>query len=239
MLIKWLFITDVAMAVAAVVAHFTSVALGVEKFDLFRLGQENNIPTWYSSSQLLGAALLLMLFAYQRMQHMGRFDWRLLLPPLFFMFLSLDETASIHERIGFGMEALLASADVQTMRVGTWIMICAPLFILGLYILARLTRPFWADHPSVKWKFIIGFGVAFVSAVGGELIMAAVPPDSLAEKAETFFEELGEMIGMTILIWAAWDLLNREGNPLTRVMPRPTGPISSVTTIDPASDKEA
>ncbi len=217
-LIKWLFITDVIIALLAVVAHFVSSALGMEKFDLFRLGQENNLPTWYSSSQLLGVALLLMLFAYQRMQHMGRFDWRLLLPPAFFLFLSLDETASIHERMGEGLEMLLSYLSVGTgMRVGTWTLICAPLFLIGLYIVGRITRPFWAEHPSVKWKLIIGLGVAFVSAVGGELIMAAVPPDSIAEKAETFFEELGEMVGVTILVWAAWDLLNKTGNPLTRL----------------------
>jgi len=209
--IKWLFVADVTVALMAVAAHAVSVLLKFDKIDLFRLGQENNIPTWYSSSQLLVVGLALMLFAHRRSQRMGWFDWRLALPPMFLLLLSLDETASLHERMGEGLETLLASMNTGTgMRVGTWTLICGPLFLIGLWLLARLTKPIWHSYRPVARKFAVGFALLFVSAVGGELIMSAVPADSIAEKAETFFEELGEMVAVTIMLWAAWDLLLME-----------------------------
>ncbi len=214
-LIKWLFVADLAVAALAVISHGVGKVLGIGKIDMFRLGQENNLPTWYSSSQLLLVALVLLLFARQRIERLGRFDWRLMLPSAFFFLLSLDETASMHEGMGDALEGVLASLGGGTgMRVGAWTLVAAPVFLVGLFIVARLTRAFWAHTPRVKWKFIIGFAICFVSAVGGELIMSAVPADSLAEKVETLFEETGEMVGITILLWAALDLLASEDHPL-------------------------
>src|SRR5690606_16748262 len=72
-------------------------ALGL--IDFFYVDLENNLPTWYQSVNFLLAAFLLgMLFhSTRRMSERFARHWGLL--ALGFVYLSLDEMASLHERL--------------------------------------------------------------------------------------------------------------------------------------------
>lgn len=67
---------------------------------LFRLRPESTVPTWYSSFLLLACAFVLSLIhlAKRRARDPFRHHWLLL--AILFLFLSVDETAQIHETIG-------------------------------------------------------------------------------------------------------------------------------------------
>jgi hypothetical protein len=100
----------VALVLTLVVLSLILAHVGVEYIKFFHnhpgqlgfeyqlnLDNENNIPTWYSSSALLLSALLLAVIglAYKRRGNPYAFQWLGL--AAIFLFLSLDEAASLHE----------------------------------------------------------------------------------------------------------------------------------------------
>ena len=100
---------------------------------------EGNIPAWYSASLFLLGSLLLAAIASGRRQQRGEHvaHWTVL--SLIFAFLSLDETASLHElsiaplRDSFGATGLLYYGWIVPAAV------CVVLFVLAyLAFLARL-----------------------------------------------------------------------------------------------------
>jgi hypothetical protein len=74
------------------------------------LDEENNIPTWYSSSALLLSAILLAVIALanKRMGNPYTVQWFGL--TAIFFYLSLDEAASLHEETGALLRPMLKAA---------------------------------------------------------------------------------------------------------------------------------
>ena len=67
---------------------------------MFYVGEEANVPTWYSSSLLLLCSALLWIIACAtKRAYDGRSRWWTALSVVFLL-MSIDETATIHERIG-------------------------------------------------------------------------------------------------------------------------------------------
>ncbi len=66
----------------------------------FNLNNENNIPTWYSSSALLLCAALLGLIGLQSKQVGECYAIHWLVLSFVFLCLSVDEAASLHEMVG-------------------------------------------------------------------------------------------------------------------------------------------
>src|SRR3990167_8888477 len=105
-----LFVRCVTVATLAVIlvgaaSKILEVGLGHEYaggfVPLFDLNTEKNVPTWFSSALLLACAFVLWRIADKTALHKGPDvgHWRLL--SLGFVVLSMDETATLHERIGF------------------------------------------------------------------------------------------------------------------------------------------
>jgi hypothetical protein len=69
-------------------------------FQEFSLDSEANVPSWFSSALLLTAAAVLALVAIDTLARKGRWGRHWAGLSLVFAWLSLDETAAIHERIG-------------------------------------------------------------------------------------------------------------------------------------------
>lgn len=204
-----LFAADLLMGLAAVIAYAVTRTMDVDKAWFFRLGQENNLPTWYSSSQLLLVALLLGALAWRDLRRQGWRAWPLAAATLGFLGLSLDETASMHEWIG-----QMAQGIVHTdggLRTGIWFLVCAPIFLIGAGGVAAGMWPYLRGRPKVWGLLLVGMSVFLINAVGLEALSNLWPDGSVIVKAETFFEEVGEMLGVTFMFWSAWELLKVEG----------------------------
>ena len=69
---------------------------------IFDLEREDNLPTWFSSTQAVFVGLtLLVIFYLMRRKGATRMDqlgWMVL--GLFFIYMGIDDTAHLHERIG-------------------------------------------------------------------------------------------------------------------------------------------
>jgi len=67
--------------------------------NLFNLNNEMNVPAWHSSSTLLLCSILLGLIANHKMREGDGYSLHWVGLALIFVFLSLDEAISVHERL--------------------------------------------------------------------------------------------------------------------------------------------
>jgi hypothetical protein len=180
---------------------------------LLNLNGEMNIPTWYSSMQLFSAAVLYGVFALRNVDR--SFATRsLFLFPLFLLMFSIDEVACIHEWLGKKTDVLLPSGT----RQGTWFETTGIwFFVIGVPVsaLCFLTliylKTYYGRSRKVFRLMMIGMAIFFGGAIGVEILSNVPGSGSLGQIVEVVLEEGMEMAGVTVLIWAAHDLLTVDG----------------------------
>ena len=98
----------IALLVGYIVGQYFRFSIGPDSHPtfirLFDLSRENNIPSWFSANLLFCSALLLFTIGYLHnispTKH--RTQWSTL--GILFMFLSLDESASLHELLSYELQ---------------------------------------------------------------------------------------------------------------------------------------
>ncbi len=174
---------------------------------LFDLNGEANLPAWYSSALLLTAAgLLAVTWRGTAAEARGeRRAWAAL--AAVFVFLAADETAEIHELLNplreqFGAEGLLYWA---------WVI---PYGIAGLVLAIAYARFLWRLPRRTAGLFIgaaaLYVGGALVLEMAGGYASATFGRGSLPVVITYTLEELGEMFGMVLFIYALLDHLARR-----------------------------
>lgn len=196
------------LAVLAVVLIVVSVAGQVVKFFFgharllgvvpeFDLGGENNIPTYFSSALLLAVAVIAALVA--RIEGIGsRWGWHWIGLAAVFLFLSLDESASLHERTIVPLRVLLG---VGGWLYFTWVI---PAFVLLLGFLAIYWRFFRALPDAIRrWVLLAGVlyigGALGVELIGGQYV-GLYGRDTFAYNVITTVEETLEIAGILLLL---------------------------------------
>ena len=217
-----LFACDLLVGLLAVLGFAVGEPMLGEKIDLFRLGEESNLPTWFSASQLLLVGLTLGALAWGEWRRDDRATWLLALPAALFVALSFDEVAMVHERVGdlartVGAANGLGVDGTVLERTGPWMVLCVPLFLAAVAGCAWATRRWWATRPAVVAKFAAGFALLVGAGAGLEFLGNLVAAGGTAQKVLVLFEEVGEMVAGTVLLWAAVDLLASHGYRLGRV----------------------
>lgn len=170
---------------------------------LFHFDREQNLPTFFSALMLLSSSGLLMLAAQKARQASEKaLPWALL--AMVFLFLSIDETASLHEKLDALIHHYTATSGVLHYA---WV---AP-YGLAVLALSIVLAP-WFFRLQKRLQILFALSGAFY--VGGALgveIISGLYYSSAAEGAEvkTLFgdllatiEELSEMTGVAIFIYA-------------------------------------
>lgn len=165
---------------------------------LFDVNSESNLPTWYSASLLLAAAVGTGLVAVLVARAGGRDAGRWWLLAGILALLSLDEASALHERLGGPAEDLLGSTGVGPF---VWVLPAGVLaLVAGLSFLGFLGR-----LPAPVRRHLLGAGALFLTgavlleAVSGLVLEAA--GDRAAYLLVTAAEEGTEMAA------AAWFLV--------------------------------
>lgn len=183
--------------------------------DLFYVDLENNVPTWFSSALLLLAALLLGGLAAGAARARDRFarHWSAL--AAVFLFLSLDEMASLHERTIEPLQRVLGQPP--GLLAPTWV-------ILGLFalLLVGLAYARFLLHlaPRERLQVVAAGGLFVLGAIGVEMIAGAMLAAGMEKSAPAYvvsahIEELLEMAGVVIFI--GFLLRRAERNPPLRI----------------------
>lgn len=169
---------------------------------LFDLDAENNIPSYFSALLLLVAALLLALITIlKRTAHAAyEFHWALL--ACTFLYMAIDEAASIHELLNGPTRNLLGQQASGVFFYGWVITGIAVALAFGLsYLTFLLHLP-----TKTRWRVIIAAMLYLGGAIGMELIGGLHADlhgiENLTYAMAATVEESLEMAGVIVFIYA-------------------------------------
>lgn len=204
------------MAFLAIDLLFAPIYLaGLEASDaslewIWDLNSERSLATWYSSMQLaLAGGVLLALLAARPRKLSSTFA--LLAAGGGLLFLSVDELVGLHERFAELVEELIGDRRQTGLnRSGAWVLFVGPAFLAGCIAAAYLARGQLRRRPRAARLFAAGVIVLGTSFAGLELLANFVAKDVHLHLLVPV-EEVGEMIGATLLLWAVYELMRYEG----------------------------
>lgn len=174
----------------------------------FYMDAESNIPTFINALMLFVPSILLALIGAWKngAGDKFRFHWNVL--AFVFLLLSIDEVATLHERLIKPMRAIFGA---EGFFYFAWIipgMIAVAVFLIAfLAFFLHLDRKF-------KFLFFISLAVYWSGVIGGEMISGYFAA-SLGQKNFTYaviasLEESVEMIGCSLIIYSLLEYIKQS-----------------------------
>ncbi len=206
------FAADLFLLCAYLVFFLHGNPVGNDSPGLFDLDLEGNLPSWYSSMKLLSVGLCA--FFYGRLIYLSdRLAGALILIcAVVFAYLSMDEGSAIHERIGDKLDLLLTggvgAAGTAFKITGTWMLFLAPPLFAALIAGVIFLRKRLSIPTGVFVKAVLGIVIFIVSAGPEDIILNYV--SGAGATFQVAVEEYGEMMGVTLILWAVMTLLARQ-----------------------------
>jgi hypothetical protein len=198
----------IGLIAANFVGIFSKFYLGSSRIALFELDREANIPTFYQSVTILLCAGLLagITIAKKKAGTREYLYWAGL--ALIFLFLSVDETAGIHERL---INPLRNALHTSGILFFAWVI---PYGILLIVMMAFYFR-FLFSLPVRSRYWIIFAGILYIAgALGGELLggfwAGLHGQENLTYTLITTGEESLEMVGILAFIYALMSYITSQ-----------------------------
>lgn len=165
---------------------------------IFALNAEGNLPSWYSSSSLLICAGLLALISLASRGKVYRLQWAGL--SLVFLYLSADESVSIHEKASSLIGMLLPFEGFSNFA---WVIVYAPLTVIfGLfYVNFARSLPVETKRLFVVAGILYVVGALGMEAVDG-LYASFYGESNIIYYLLTQIEEILEMLGVVVFFYA-------------------------------------
>ncbi|MEZ4416353.1 MAG: hypothetical protein R3E10_11465 [Gemmatimonadota bacterium] len=175
---------------------------------LFGLDREANLPTWYSSTQLLLAGVCLLWAGTRANRTEGRPSRLLLLAGATFVFLSADEASSIHESITYVLRRFDELPRFQGDH-GMWIPLYGMLGAVGLLAGRPLLGWIAREHRRAGGYLLAGA----LSFCGGAVVLEIISYGWLRTheaarlySLEVAAEEGLELLGASLLLFGCRQL---------------------------------
>lgn len=188
-----------------VISHLTGRHSLLGTVSLLNLDSESSVATWYSILTLAASSILLIAIYRHHSVKPSRFSVYWLVLGLIFLFLSIDEACSIHEKITKGF----LSYGIRFGLVhGQWAVVYGTLMVvLFLFLLPFLKYL----NPPLKLRFFVA-GAVFVSGAIGMNILGGFFRHwgILVYHIFTGIEEVLEMIGIALFIRALLLYIHEE-----------------------------
>lgn len=159
---------------------------------LFAFDGEQDFPSWFSTLNLAFSGFLLyLIYTKSRLIRPDR-HWRFL--SCIFMFLSLDEMISLHERL---VSPLRNGLNLEGYLYFSWVIVgLIFVFFIGLFSI-----PFLRRLPvEVAIKFIIAGSLFILGAIGMEMLGASEAFDNQQQGLEKSILNRGIIYGILITI---------------------------------------
>lgn len=176
----------------------------------FDVGTEINIPTWFSQLLLLIGSVLIACIGAAKRQHGDRYTAHWIWLAIIFLYLSIDETAVLHEIGDF-----LHLQEVLGLNSGYfifgWVLVAAVTVPLFLFLFHK----FWKHlPPPTRVLFALAGGIYLFGALGTEVISANYRDQhgfaNFAYRGTLAVIEEGlEMLGVVIFIYALVDYIRK------------------------------
>ncbi len=209
----WLFGLTVGLNLLGFAARIIEKLLGYNDTELVRLvdvGAEANITSWYSSFLLLMSAILL--YFISRLKYLDKDPlskhWAFL--SYLFIYLSIDETATIHEMLIKPMREIFHSSGIFYYA---WIIIAIPLILLLAILYIRF---FYSLPKNIRNQFVLAAILFLVGALGFEMLGGLFLKTEISGiHVLSFlitFEELLENLGVVVFIMALLTFIKMQTN---------------------------
>jgi hypothetical protein len=196
---------------------------GARQFDL---GEENNVPTWYSASALLFCSLLLALI-WKASRHAGeRYAVYWLILSILFLYLSLDEAASFHELMEGPARTLFAPGPYITVA---WVI---PGTFFVLIVGVSLWRFLTIIPRPIRRLFLLAGFLYVGGAIGMELLSLYyyfTYGKSMVYSLACAGEEGLEMLGILVFVHALLKYLGNHSGPVKIVFKQTLEAVASTT----------
>lgn len=169
--------------------------------DFFYLDLENNLPTWFQSVSLIGAALFVAGCGYDAQRHGGPFVRHWYLLAIGFVYLSADEMASIHERLINPMQRIIEPTGIWAP---TWVIVgVIGAGAIGLAYLRFLLHFGWPARLQIACAAMLYLG----GSLGTEMATATMFDTTDLNYKNSFqyalmahLEEFLEMVGLLVFL---------------------------------------
>ena len=166
---------------------------------MFSLDGESNLPAWFSGGILAFSALLLLITALaERRRGEPWIGWMGL--AVIFAFLSLDEVAVVHERLGWAAGDLAGAEG--TLQEYAWVAVYLPVVaLIGLAYLRFLARL----APPIRNGMLLAALLYVGGAAGIEVLGSPFWNDDATQRGWPYLalvgvEETLEMLGIAVFI---------------------------------------
>lgn len=191
---------------------FVAPGSSSELFRLFfDLGDEVSLPTWFSTIQLAAVGGVLLVGARSAPSPVLNTYFRI--GGLGFLFLSADEAASIHERIGLVIKNQeWLSSSWYPGEYGGWVVLYGALGLVLLGWIAQPLRKLWVWFPRESRIALGGTVLYLCGAVGLQVVSFLVldPRETpVWYQLGVVVEEFLEMAGASLLLFAALESVAR------------------------------
>jgi len=163
---------------------------------LFDFNNEANIPTLYSSMALVVASLLLFTIAFSyKKRKLSYLSWFGL--AIIFLFLSIDEISSIHERFALPTKEALGTSGYYAWVIpyGAALVAFVLVYIKFLMALPRKIMILFLISGSIYVSAVIGFEVL------GSMHNEAYGTNNITYALLTTCEEFLEMFGIALFVY--------------------------------------
>jgi hypothetical protein len=202
---RFLLLVVIGLMVSGLVGQIThyfalDYPLNYTLTQLFNVDIEQSIPTLYSWSALLLCSILLAIITYAKKVARNRYvpHWGAL--SIIFLYLSLDEALSLHEKT---MEPLRSALKVSGFLYFTWV-IPGAIFVI-ICLLSFL--PFLIHLPAKTRRLFFLAGTIFVTGALGMEMVGGYYSSSYGEENMIYqiivtIEEFLEMLGVIVFIYA-------------------------------------
>jgi len=180
---------------------------------LFYVDLESNIPTWYSSSALLLASVLLSVVALAKFQNQEPFRRHWMCLSAIFAYLAVDEVAMLHE---YPIAPLRSALNATGALHYTWVI---PGF-LAVAIVGVCYLKFLKHLPARTRNLFIVAGMTFVGGAIGLEMISGIEASAHDESSINYMlivtaEEFMEMLGIVIFIHGISDYILRNINSIS------------------------
>jgi len=202
---------------------------------LFDVGNEQSFATYLSTMLLLLAAALLYVAYRGKKQQDARHRHYWLLLCWLFVYLSVDEAASIHENFGKVYEHLVRSEVLpRLLDSHEWL----PFGVLFVVVAGSIFLPFLFKLPRDTAALMFLAGTIFITgAIGFEFLGAVMLKTGVVASNREFLyllrriaEEGLEMFGVVLFNWTVYRELLRQRISVTLVRGEPVPALTPVVT---------
>lgn len=183
--------------------------------EFFDLANEGNLPTFFSTWQLLLCAALIAVIAAVRMRQNDPFRWHWAILSLLAFYLATDEAAQIHELMIRPMRELMPNAATGLLY---WAWVMPGLIGVLVVALAYLRFTVRALPADIRRQLITAAALFVGGAIGIEMFQAAHfekhGQHNIAYATFVLFEETFELVGVLVALNALASHWRRDVGPV-------------------------